>query len=320
MFISPIPDVAFGVVFTFLAVSLAAGAAVESLASLLKLRSRTLLSGVKALVNDPKAQGLVLELYRHAAVNPRDSGTARSITEVKNKPAYIDPQQFAQALMDIVGLSSVPSGASSLPEMLARVNVRVPTCSAALARAAGADKPIAAAPSFPDDQLNQLLTGIVHRAQGDITRIRNDVAAWFDAAMDRVSGSYKRRAQLMSFLFALLFAGLFNFDCIHLALRLWQQPVLARSLVIGDGTTAESLIEQADRYLPVGWSAGQAIWPQASRGDPLTWLPVTSAQWLMLLGWLITGFAALFGAPFWFDTLQKIARLRGSGPSPVEKR
>jgi hypothetical protein len=38
------------------------------------------------------------------------------------------------------------------------------------------------------------------------------------------------------------------------------------------------------------------------------------------LGWLITAFATLFGAPFWFDTLQRIVRLKGSGPSPAEKQ
>jgi hypothetical protein len=35
---------------------------------------------------------------------------------------------------------------------------------------------------------------------------------------------------------------------------------------------------------------------------------------------LITAFAALFGAPFWFDTLQLIIRLKGAGPSPQEKK
>jgi hypothetical protein len=38
-----------------------------------------------------------------------------------------------------------------------------------------------------------------------------------------------------------------------------------------------------------------------------------------VLGWVITALATLFGAPFWFDTLQQIIRLKGSGPSPVEK-
>jgi hypothetical protein len=33
---------------------------------------------------------------------------------------------------------------------------------------------------------------------------------------------------------------------------------------------------------------------------------------------MITASSTLFGAPFWFDTLQKLARIRSSGPSPRE--
>jgi hypothetical protein len=36
----------------------------------------------------------------------------------------------------------------------------------------------------------------------------------------------------------------------------------------------------------------------------------------MLVGWCITAIAASLGAPFWFDALNKVARLRASGPPP----
>ena len=40
----------------------------------------------------------------------------------------------------------------------------------------------------------------------------------------------------------------------------------------------------------------------------------------MVVGWLITALATLFGAPFWFDALQQFVRLKGAGPSPQEKQ
>jgi hypothetical protein len=40
----------------------------------------------------------------------------------------------------------------------------------------------------------------------------------------------------------------------------------------------------------------------------------------LIAGWLIAAVATLFGAPFWFDALQRIIRLKGSGPSPAEKQ
>ena len=38
----------------------------------------------------------------------------------------------------------------------------------------------------------------------------------------------------------------------------------------------------------------------------------------MILGWVFVAGAALFGAPFWFDVLQRFVQLRGTGPSPDE--
>ncbi len=40
---------------------------------------------------------------------------------------------------------------------------------------------------------------------------------------------------------------------------------------------------------------------------------------LMFLGWLMMGLAATLGAPFWFDALGKLTRLRASGAKPEEK-
>jgi hypothetical protein len=38
---------------------------------------------------------------------------------------------------------------------------------------------------------------------------------------------------------------------------------------------------------------------------------------VQLLGWLITALAVGMGAPFWFDTLNKLVDVRGAGPRPV---
>jgi hypothetical protein len=35
---------------------------------------------------------------------------------------------------------------------------------------------------------------------------------------------------------------------------------------------------------------------------------------------IVEAIATLFGAPFWFDALERIVRLKGSGPSPEEKK
>jgi hypothetical protein len=49
---------------------------------------------------------------------------------------------------------------------------------------------------------------------------------------------------------------------------------------------------------------------QARKQDSGAWV-------LKAIGWLITGLAVALGAPFWFDLLNKLVNLRGSGPRPA---
>jgi hypothetical protein len=100
MLSSGIFDFAIGLVFTFLAVSLAVGAATEALASILKWRSHTLRKGVMDLLNDTNFNELAAEIYRHGLVNPRGNGMAAS--RCTKNPSYIEPGHFAAALLDIL--------------------------------------------------------------------------------------------------------------------------------------------------------------------------------------------------------------------------
>ena len=107
MFNSSIPDVVVGLVFSFLALSLATGAVVEAISSILQLRAKTLQIGISQILNDPNFSGLAKAIYGHAAVNPRGPG---STDPTKNRPAYIDPFQFANALMDLTGIAARSGG------------------------------------------------------------------------------------------------------------------------------------------------------------------------------------------------------------------
>ncbi len=69
MFSSSIFDVAIGVIFGFLVVSLVSSAVLEAISSALKWRAKDLRQGVQQLVNDPDFDGLALKLYQHAAIN-----------------------------------------------------------------------------------------------------------------------------------------------------------------------------------------------------------------------------------------------------------
>jgi hypothetical protein len=61
--------------------------------------------------------------------------------------------------------------------------------------------------------------------------------------------------------------------------------------------------------LPIGWH----------KGDPDKAFADFSSGLRTFLGWMLTALAASLGAPFWFDTLNKIVTIRAGGRAPEEK-
>jgi hypothetical protein len=152
--------------------------------------------------------------------------------------------------------------------------------------------------SLPDAQIRQLLLGMYHRAGNKLEGLQVEIATWFDSGMSRVSGVYKRKAQLFTFFIALAVAGLLNIDSFHLFATLWRHASFVGQLsAAGVHDPAKQAVDNL-LTLPVGW--GQPFHPVAC------------------LGWLLTASTALFGAPFWFDILSRLGNLRGSGRSPQE--
>lgn len=273
MFNSTVLEVAIGLVFCYCAVSLIVSSLNEAISSVLGLRAATLLSGVKALLNDQQFQGLAREIYNHALVNPRDGGRAEKESDLTAKPSYIPSMQFADALIDV--LQQAPAAANQLGQAIGTIQ---------------------------DPQIKQLLEGLYKKAAGNVDRFQSEVASWFDNGMSRVSGHYKRQTQLICFLLGLAIAGLLNIDSVHLFKTLWLNPALADGLTALPPQDATKAFD-ALQTLPIGWGVVSASF---STWDYL----------LMFGGWLVTASSALFGAPFWFDLLQNITQLRGTGRKP----
>jgi hypothetical protein len=311
MFDTPVINVAIGLVFCFAAVSLAASTLTEALASLVKLRANTLVTGVQAMLNDPKFSGLAQRVYQHALVHPQGNGAMQSNSRwwTYSGPSYIRAENFATALTDV--LSSVTGQFAPLQT--------------------GID-------AIADPQLKLLLNGIHERANGDLVLFQKQIAGWFDTAMDRVSGTYKRQAQLICLLAGLGLAASMNVDATHVVSTLWANPELARALAVkAQAAQADKDVKDVkdDKYdvnkimtklqeLPVGPERLQTCKPVTGSEDkwvkPLLCVGTTGVTGYNLLGWLITAVASVFGAPFWFDMLGKLVQLRGAGPKPEEPK
>jgi hypothetical protein len=154
---------------------------------------------------------------------------------------------------------------------------------------------------LPDGQIQTLLQGIVARAGSNLEKVQTALADWFDTGMSRVSGGYKRQVQLLTFIIAFVIAGLLNIDTFHLFQTLWRHPELTGPIAAGADATRDAF-KNLDS-LPIGWTKGAL--------EALS--PVT------VCGWLITALTALFGAPFWFDLLQRLVNVRGTGTKPGDE-
>src|SRR5262249_35083996 len=134
---------------------------------------------------------------------------------------------------------------------------------------------------------------------------------WYDTAMDRVAGRYRRHAQVMLLLVGFALAVAANLDT-------WA---IARDLAT-DEPKRRALLASANRFVAARATAGPsagadaAAFMNAVSSSPLpSWSGVTG--WSSL-GWLVTAFAISLGAPFWFDLLNKVMVIRGT-VKPTEK-
>jgi hypothetical protein len=132
-----------------------------------------------------------------------------------------------------------------------------------------------------------------------------------------VSGWYKRKTQWIICGLSLLVAVGLNVNTISIADRLIHDNTV-RTAVAAQAAKADltadskGLNQAADNIsqvqklgLPLGWGKKDG---DAAQAD------LKHHFWRTIGGWLLTFIALSLGAPFWFDTLSKLARLRNTGP------
>jgi hypothetical protein len=135
------------------------------------------------------------------------------------------------------------------------------------------------------------------RAGGDIAKVEDGLERWFDDSMDRVSGAYKRMSQLCTFGVGLIVVIALHIDTFRLVAGLWAHPAWIADMSSPNARDVGRALATL-QTLPVGWSGAPPLGPATA------------------VGWVVTAVSTLFGAPFWFDLLQRVTNLRGTGPKP----
>jgi hypothetical protein len=282
-------EVAVGLVFVYLVISLVCSALNETISSIFSWRAKFLREGIANLL-DPKnpENGAVLmeKLYEHPLID----GLVRPVSRWRRKryPSYIPAQTFVAALVDF----DVKTTQKRLQELIDEV---------------------------PGPQLQEALSRLLKYARGDVAAFQRAAERWFDDAMERVSGWYRRRVQLMMWALAAAIVLALNVDTVRIAQALWDdRTVRAAVLARAEAPSAQEQEPDITRIakdvgsleelkIPMGWTSEER--PHGG-GD---WLATIL---LKALGLLLTAAALTLGAPFWFDMLSKVARVRSAGAPP----
>jgi hypothetical protein len=311
----PALDVAIGLIFVFFILSVVCSGINEAIASAARWRAQDLERGLWELLQDPTRGSEALDKLKahpliHPMLNPQHkdaadaapaSETGRPKTTRKTAfPAYIPSRTFTSALL---GLEQEAISVGKGVEMR---------------------KLDASIEAIPSERVRGALTALLHNAQGDAVLFRHNVEQWYDDQMERVSGWYRRRIQKVLWILAFLTAFMLNADSLQVAKRLWVEPSVRASLVSQaqtttttnqDASTTDPAAELDSLPVPLGWHLATA--ENDPQGFPFYW--DRSMWWSLLsklIGLTLTAVAISFGAPFWFDTLSKLARLRNGGAPP----
>lgn len=319
MFGSQILEVALGVVFVFMLVSIICSAVREGIEAWRKSRAAYLEHGIRELLHDTGGVGLARDLYQHPLISGLYGGgytegrraTRPSILARGGElPSYIPTRNFALALMDMAArgpLTDVVSGDPDAPAL---------TLESMRRNVTGLRSP----------PVQRVLLTAIDAAEGDLNKARAAIEKWYDSAMDRVSGQYKRSTSWVLFWIGLAVAVMLNVNAITLADYLYRNDS-AREMLVARAQTAVADTDYLERSyqdakatldsasLPIGWAKGWgAPHPRSARAQFEIWSDAIAP----VLGLLLTALAVTFGAPFWFDLLNKMMVIR-STVKPHEK-
>jgi hypothetical protein len=322
LFNSTVLDVAIGLIFVYLLLSILCTSANEWLAAVTKSRAKFLRKGLKQLLdNQPIVNGgspdqFIAEFYGH----PLITGVMKD-EKPGNHPAYLSARTFAAVVTDLVTAYS-PANAGNPSD-------KDPSLENGLTR-------------LPPGDFQKALAALIKRSKRESITTQQAIEAWFNDAMDRVTGWYKRRTQTWTLIVAIVITLTANANTISIARRLWTDPVLRSAVVEEAKVRAQKpppsvKIEYPDLDDPASPQAttnegGNVLSEQEQErlGQMLGWHDNIFhdkdgknwpwSVWIeRLIGWLLTVLALSLGAPFWFDLLNKFINIRSAGKSPDEK-
>ena len=302
LFNSTILDWAIGLVFVYLLLAIICTNINEWIAGIASLRAKTLFKAITQLLDDPKnpTATFLAEFYKHpliAGMMPPGEPSP------KTHPSYLSARTFATVVMDLA--TNPLKGTITFADL-----------------EAGAKK-------LSEGDVKTALLALLQNADNDLTRAQKNIENWFDDSMERASGWYKRSAQVVTIVVASLLTIGTNADTVRIGHLLWTNSTLRATLVEKAKNRSTTGQEASSRDTTISYHKDDPLHPiyQPKEDELSTLKPLLgwqstdlSADWKTwasrVLGWFLSITAISLGAPFWFDLLNKVMRLRNTGQKP----
>jgi hypothetical protein len=330
----PILDLVVGVIFIFFLLSIICSSVVETILTIRRVRAQVLgkwlLSIFDTKIKTDQNQQVPLGqvIMDHCALT--------ALSPKGAAPSYIDAKNFVSALLDKITEFSQMVNPTSIDDLIKSLNTTT----------AISDELRRSFLIYANDA-KDTFDALTVRTTGAIGMFRHKMENWYNSNMDRLTGtlksSYTRR---FTFISAAVVCLLINADTIAISKYLYSNPEARAALAeeaYKTGTddsikqdmqqlkqhedsvnndTAKLTFNQLDSSITLKVATINKARAELEGSIPLGWnkAEITGLQnwgWLAkLIGIAITVIAIMMGAPFWFDVLNKISNLRGTGTRP----
>jgi hypothetical protein len=313
-------EVVIGLSFVYFVFSLVCSGITEWYATLLSWRAKMLEVALQNLFSGSfeitkEGQDFAARFWKHPLIQALQRPRHEKLTQVPaskseraapatdrnvKRPSYIPSRTFVAALLDL--------GARAHVERATEPGRDPPDISTvSLEQAINA---------LPSAAMREAMLTLYRDADKKAQSFRKAAEQWFDDSMERVSGWYKRYAQRVLWATALALVVVFNIDTLQIGRTLWRDDA-ARAVIVNQAEQAAQQGQQGTNAtsaakalpIPLGWN----LWKTGN--DPGD-IPTGTSILSKILGLLLSAAALTLGAPFWFDLLSKVVRVRGTGAPP----
>ena len=317
----PILDLVVGIIFIYFLLSIISSSAVEMLLTGLRARARLLEEWLLTIFYKNVTQPDGTQVVLGKAIMDHDSVTALSGDSKSND--YLSPKNFASALLERITFD--PSNPTYSPQ-------NIDDFITAISKTDSLPTEFQRVLLMYANDAKESYKSVTEKTVSEIDIFRLKVENWFNSSMDRITGALKKKYSRPITLFVAIIVTVFlNADSISLAQYLYSNPEARTQLAIqankfdssaGSANAAEfknGMIQNSKDINIVKQGLHVAL--------PLTWNDVELKDangkisgyliFSKITGLLATILAIMMGAPFWFDILNKVSNLRGTGAKPV---